>query len=889
MKKILLLTILIFTVNLIFSQTFVYNESDNMVVKIQYGEGGANNNAIVKKMAEGNNQNYNTYKIKVKFTADKKINKTANVNTLQLNIKDLEIKGDYFYKTFNMKKYLLPAQISLDLNYFVNDAATKTFDIPTKNFKTGKITEQSVVIPIETPENAAFKFDLINVILIYDSKNKSDFDKRIATIEAYYASSKQLQKEIDAYENIVIDETVLSSLDDLQQIFDYKQIAVKSEEFVNSTKRQNFYSELPLNNNDPENLKPNLETLRDKSARLKTICNNIIQKLDIIYYDRGMLMLAKNDIRMAQFYFNKSIEQNKNFAPAHYQIAKINFDNQNLEQSLNILLDIYKMNPDVETINKSNSLANLIFFEYIEVGNNFNAQNKFNDAIVWLDKANYVCQNISAVVCSEELHRGYETAVIGNFNNQLAIVDKNINENKLQEAEKQLNGAMQYRADNIGYLPDNQTIISRHNQIYTEYVLNGNSFLKTKKFQAALTEYSNAKRICNKYTYVECTQELENGVFDAHTGVYTQKVDAAQAQLNSGNLDQAEQYVMEANNYQISYNLNKDSRIDSIFIKIKQTRYDNNIAEGAKQVKYQNYEQALIHYNKAKTIENEYNIKKNRNLTSYINSTAKSLILQTVEKGEKKVNVNDLSSARVFLQSAVDLKNQYNIRTDNEVNTAIENLNGKIFKQQCLNYRAEYDSNYQKAVSFIFEKNYIKADEFLTEAINVANTHSECMIDASNADYKKQEIANAVNYQKQMQEITLNYGRGQYQKVIDDYLKTTEYFNTKRLGQNYSLEHVDLYEYIKGRSNAFINYSVNYYIGQDELEKSLSLLKILEQRGYKNKYAKNNQKLLGTKLARRDQPMNPEIKSKDKVLDYTAGSKWFKHLAKAYKKQWKKM
>jgi len=888
MKKILLITIFIFTVNLIFAQV-VYNQSDKMTVKIQYGEGGTNNNAIIKKMAEGNNQNYNTYKIKVKFTADKKINKNINTNTLQLNIKDLEIKGEYFYKTFNMKKYLLPAKISLDLNYLVNNVAKQTFDIPTKYFKTGKIAEQLVVIPIETPENTGFKFDLINIILIYNYQDKSNFDNRIAAIEAYYASSKQAQKEIDVYENIVIDETVLTGLEDLQQIFDYKQIAVKSEEYVNSIKRQKFYTELPLNNNDPENLKPNLETLRNKSTRLKTICNNIIQKLDIIYYDRGMLKLVRNDIRMAQFYFNKSIEQNKNFAPAHYQIAKINFDNQNLEQSLNILLDIYKMNADIETVNKSNSLANLIFFEYIEVGNNFNAQNKFNDAIVWLNKANYVCQNINAVVCSEELNRGYETAVVGNFNNQLAIVDKNISENKLQYAENQLDMAMQYRADNIGYLPDNQTIITRHNQIYTEYILNGNSFLNNKKYQKALTEYSNAKRICKKYNYIECTQNLENGVFKAHTGVYTQKVNAAQSQLNSGNLEQSEQYVMEANNYQISHNLNKDNRIDNIFIKIKQTRYNNNITEGAKQVKYQNYEQALIHYNMAQNIENEYKINKNRNLSSYINSTAKSLILQTVEKGEKKVNVNDLSSARVFLQSAVDLKNKYSIMTDNEVNNVIENLNGKIFKQQCLNYRSEYDSNYQKAVSFIFEKNYIKANEYLTEAINVANTNSECMIDASNANYKKQEIANAVNYQKQIKEVGLNYGRGQYQIVIDDYLNATEYFNTKRIGQNYSLEHVDLYDYIKGRSNVFINYSVNYYIGQDELEKALSLLKILEQRGYKNKYAKNNQQLLGAKLARRDYPLNPEIKSKVKVLDYTAGNKWFKYFTKAYKKQWKKM
>ncbi len=465
MKRLLLLTVFVFTASLIYSQTSIYNETKNKTVKIQYGEGGANNNAIVKKMAEGNNQNYNTYKIKVKFTADKEITQYYSSNTLKLNVKDLQIKGEYFYRTFNMKKYLLPTKISFDLNYFINDVATGTYKFSNKNVKTGKLAEQTVNIPIETPENTTYKFEIINAILIYDYQNKSIFDSRIAIIESYYASSNQLQKEIDVYENIVIDETVLSSLEDLQKIFDYKDIAIKSEEYIANTKRQKFYSELPLNSNDPENIKDNLETLRDKSARLKTICSNIIQKLDIIYYDRGMLMLAKNDVRMAQFYFNKSIEQNKNFAPAHYQIAKINFDNQNFEQSLNILLSIYKMNADVETINKSNSLADLIFIEYIENGNSLNAQNRFNDAIVWFDKANYVCQNISAVACSQDLNRGYETAVIGNFNIQLAVVDKNINENKLQQAETTLNIAIQYRADNLNYLPDNQTIISRHNKI----------------------------------------------------------------------------------------------------------------------------------------------------------------------------------------------------------------------------------------------------------------------------------------------------------------------------------------------------------------------------------------------------------------------------------------
>ena len=893
MKKYILI-LLIFTIssNFLFAQEVIFKKTKVRHQTIMYGTDRINN-SIITTIAKGNEQSTGSIEIDFSFKLTKKIVQTQTENIIKVLINNIELENHLEYKQFPINEYLFPSKISFNLKYFKNDVQQQIFNYNKINLFEGKIVEEKLLLPEVLEENLEknpkYSFKIVKLQLFYNENDKKLLDKYVLMINKYYENSNIILNKLSFYDDIIIDEMVLREIDDLNLIFDYRDIATENEDFVLSVKQQDFFKELPLNSIDPEYFINNLTVLQENSIKLKNICNNIINNLDAIYYDRGIVMLSRNDINMAEFYFNKSISYNENFAPAHYQIAQINYNTGNYEKALEIIMNIYKMNPDIQTVRNTNDLAKLIYLEYINTANFYNSKNNFNEALRWLDKASIICRDINAVLCTDDLHYGYETSIIGNYNIILSEVDNFIAKKQLQNAENKLDFAIKFRKENISYLPKNGEIIARSNQIFNEYVYLGNDYNYRKNYNEAISQFYHAQHICNKYNYVTCSQELLDGLFEAQNGIYTGIVDEAEFQYNANNLVEAENLLEQANTHQITYYLNKDSRVDDLFINIKQKRYNNAILEGNKLVQTNNFSLALDKYNFAKGIEGQYNITPNRKLNSYISSTAKSLILQKIENGENKVKQNDLDAARNCYQNAINFQNQYNLINDYKINKNLEALNSKIFQQQCLNYKANYNSQYQNAINLINKKDYLEANQYLTKAINEANIHSECMINVSNAENKRTKIADAVLYQKKMNNVLLAYANQQFTVVIDEYIKLTDYFNHKSIEKKYSLTHLNLYDFIKERSNNFINYSVRYYCNNDELDKAVSLLEILQQRNFKKKYSKANQEILGNKLAIRDFKQNPNLNYKIKVLEYTNGNKWFKYLKKAYKKQIKIM
>ncbi len=873
------------------AQTVRFTETITDKSKIK-STASTNNSSVMQLVAAVNSNTSPT--ITIDYTIKLEIVHQNQEQKLKVFVQINSLKSSATYKGFPISD-IYPSQVSFNLKHLKNGEAIQTYvgsDIEVQGLSTAAVSKSVTVEQYPDPTGAkspSYKLEISDINFIYSKKDKDELDKKIKNIEKYYSASANIQTAINKVDKIKIDKANLLAMDNLEDFLDYKSFATENIGTCNKLKSEGFFAALSVGSNDPEDLKGKSELLKIKSTELLKNSEEIISQFDELFYLKGMDMLKVNKTQMAQFYFNKSISYNSKYAPSHYQIAKINYDNDNYTGALEIIDKILKMTPDTKTLGLTNDLTNIIYSDYVDFADSYNTRKDYDNALTWLNSARELCNKYNAITCSPAMETAYQTAHNGKYQTLLANTDAAYRLNKLSDAETTLDIASKYQITNKTYIPNNDEIVKRHNDILLKYISNADLSFASKKYDKALEDYLNAQRVGKSASYLTAPEDLTQKIFNTRTAIYTEKVDKAHTAYKDNNLDLAESIIAEANTYQRTYYLTTDTRIDKLVIDIKQTRYNKHIADALSKVEVRDYETALTFFTKAKEIQKGYAITPNAKLDNYYYDAAKALTLQKIEEGEKKVNINDLAAARALYMRANELKIKYELSADKDVTAAITALNDKIFQQECLNYRAEYDDHYKKAVNYIFTLDYIAADTELKLASEVTSKHPECMIDATNATYKKKEIEDAVIYQTAIKEANQEVSKGSYSTAINKYLEAQYLHTNKELEENFGLTHTELYDYIAQNKNEFIYFAVKYYIDDKQIQKSLTLLQLLQKKAYPKKYTKINQIYLGSELATYDHADNPNLIVKEKITEYTADDSWYKYFAKAYKTQVKKL
>ncbi len=892
MKKVLFFIILLLASNLIDAQTENIQSTDNdYSSRLSYSN--FQNKQVIDKIANGSNISPYNFNYTVSINLQSEITK-SNTGNFTLIAKYNSIKlPNLAYKNFKIPENISPDMVDFKMKFMKNGNLLKEYTISDAVLN-DKLSEQNFVEQVQavdgTNNKSRYFLKLTDVKVHYSTKSVSSFMQWASTVDDYYSANQQVNIEIDKLRTMPTNEDALASIPNLEDVFEYNQTAQNSITFVNKTKKSSFYSTLNIANNDPQNLKGNLDNLYQQALQMKTSCTNIINQIDLIYLDRGNIMYQRNLINDAVFNYNKAIEHNPKLTPAHYMLAVIAYNSADYPQTENILKNIFfNLGGDNKTLNDATNLANQLYNTYLKNADNQLSGKKFSEAIKWLILAQNWCNSMNVVNCTNDLNTKFTTAYEGKMDSFLGKVDTYVNSNQLTNASNLLNNAIAFRNDHIGFLQSDQPIRDRSTNIYNKYISNGNNFVTSKKFDLALNEYNVAKQFCANNNFVECTPELDTKILSTRQAKYNNFITTASSQINSRNYDQAEQTLLDAEKYRMDYNLTKSSNYDNLMKNVKQNQYNSAISEGKNLVNSGNYENGLTKYEHAQNIETNFNIRKNTRLASLISSAAKLYVLQKIGAANAKVIDNNLNLARILTQDAHTIAQKYNVQNDTKISAAFGDIDKKIFNQQCINYQNEYTQYYNASLNKISASKYIDADNYLQKAINLATAHVECNINMTDTKNKKQEIADAVEYQKMLNDANDIYMSRNFQSSIDKYNQTGQFFNDNNIATRYTLYHKPLADFISVRSNDFVLYGVTYFTRQDDVDNAFKMLQHLKNQGYKNKMTKTQQTLLGVKAAEKDYSSNPSGASKYLVLKYTNGDKWYKFFTKSYKKTWKKL
>lgn len=822
------------------AQSLIFYEntrSEAYLVKLNGGGSSqAVTNHIIEKLAAGNNKPAS--RTEFILTADENIRLTK-VNTYQydvnVNLGNFRLSGDVNYRAFPMNDFLRPSGLKFTLER-VNKAGQVIERFPFEEVQLN--AEPTMIANFRgTDSSATFTDCSIRISdkqFIYGKVTKGNFDQRTIVIDDCYNAVPLLEALYSDY--LSINPNDIDHLD------------VQSSNLNDLNARLNrigsidYPSVLNLAQNDPVGYVQRYQQNVLISQQLRSQIDQAKSELPNRYYQRGLSQLNLGKVLEANADFEKAVAISPFFAAAHLELAKLRYKEGELKiasDKLNYI--VRKCQPD-PTINQGVSqLGNTIYLNHLGNANYANKQKRYDEALYSLDEASQLCRNLP-IQCGNDFEKENSIAHNGIYSAMLDSARLALRNGQLEKAEGFAVSAIQYQMSNVAYipLPDAAVAIERdaQNRIYQRFLIQANALAQQGKLREAEVEAKNALAYQENH----------------------------------------------------SANLPDPSAAKSALNGIMDLRYKEIIKQGDAQFAAKDYANARTSFDDASEIEGKFQVQKDANLGIKIIENAKALAHSLVPNGLHWAKTNRLVEARAVFAEFKALVEKYSIGEDPGIAAAGEELRAAIFSQECANAQGEFDAALIEAQNNVKLQRFIDADNAINKSFQVAAQSSQCEIDASVPKALKEEIAQAVKYQKLLLASKEAIDRAEYKAAIENYETAAVIFEQNGLEAKFSLKHLPLVDYIYGSGrNAFVRYGSDYLTAKGELDSGLRLLQKAAQMGVRKAELKPIMLRLGLALADRDAKLGLNGDPKAIGLGYSQGNKVLKKLYKTYYKQRKRL
>ncbi|MPM18747.1 hypothetical protein SDC9_65162 [bioreactor metagenome] len=662
------------------------------------------------------------------------------------------------------------------------------------------------------------------------------------------------------------------------------------EQSIASIDSRQFPQNLNLHENDPMQFMVKMQDLVNQTTQTRAILNQRLSVLDQLFCQKGNDFLAQGKLQDAAVYYNKSIQVNPYYAPAEYQLARMEYNSGNYDTSAFMVnYALLKMSPDPSSQQLLVQLGNTLYTTMLGSGDKFNTEEQFNEAIASFEKAKWLCSSTPGMVCTEQVVKGLAQARYGIYHSYLQVAEKAIQNGRLDIAGNYINQSMEYQKQYSSEIISNNESIQWMGILCKEYVMLGNTLNQKKQYDQAIVEFNKCDSISRVYPTIGEVKGCKSGLCGARNGVYNNLLDGARTKLNADLLDAAEDKCNQAIAYQQMYkdDIASDREAVIVMSSIKEKRYHIAIANGKNYLNGGNQTDASKYFLEARSYQEQYNFRRNDSLDIYIRTAGKPLVTAIVEEGKVQAWGNKLSEARDSYQKATDAIKLFGLEKDKDLDASMSELKNKIFSQECANAEQSYLSFIDKSKKLMRDGDYALASVTLSQAIEVTNKNVLCNIDNSAAYREQNRVKPAMEYQNMMFKTDEYAAQGNYTECVKQINTCGIFYNTNRI-DSFGLKHPTVQEYIlRGGDVNFVYFGVENFYSQKDYDAAFRMLQELKNRNYPVKFTKTLQTQLGGKMAIRDK-IAGVTDYKIQLLKYTEGEKWYAVFVKAYKKSWKK-
>ncbi len=455
-------------------------------------------NVVLQKISEANNKLRAFTRYDINYVLEFSITEIDR-HYLKVNLTDINLTGDIYYKDFKIADNLKPTKIKMALmvSSNTNDSFLIEFNIPVSNI-TGS-NSHNVFVDINSKNDVDISLE--NVLFYYDKKFLDDFKKWENVLYTYYDSNNTIKRineiikgfSIDNPDRIIMDEF---SLCDAERM--YWQIYFSP--FINT---------LNLEQTDPIDFKNRYKSLNDSLKYFRKVYNEKFSRLYNVYYKQGLDYYNEGSYKFALNSFEKATTFNSAHIPSYLAKAKTYIAVEQIDSAAEVLAfvsnDLY---PHNEVLDSTKAVIDKVFENYFYIIDGFNENDKYTEAISIIEKADYYNEKISLADFNYDINKRYTIAHTGIYDSFLEVINRAVTKENISYANIYINHTLKYQQKHHKFIEDHNRIFYHLQNLVDRLTVEGHEKHESEEYLIAKTYFNNAFELCKEYSEINCDSNI---------------------------------------------------------------------------------------------------------------------------------------------------------------------------------------------------------------------------------------------------------------------------------------------------------------------------------------------------------------------------------------------
>ncbi len=519
--------------------------------------------ALVAELGKTNTHRSGNVQLPVEFERHLKISREYNTVHVTASVDEFWVSQKILFQEFDFADALTPTTWTSKIELLGPDGKVlQTFNVQNRSINS---TGKTVLVQTSFQDSTSFRNYKLKVVeqnLGFSSENQKALQKRLALVKQYYQAETrlaQLARDLQAINPTDVDQLPRQS-DNLAVL----------EQALDHAFRGGLDRGLDLDKHDPLQLKRKFRDLDGRFRERRLVIEQTYARLPEIFYSRGLELAMNRNLTAARVYFERSVQANPAFAPAHVQLARLDLSSGYLPEAAQRTKEILnRLQPDPETFRFAQEVALDIQNAYVRQAEALNDQGKFAQALQQFEAARDYCRSISSLRCRTELwENGMGIAKTGIYNQLLQDARQALRQSRLDQAAQLTQEAQQYARSNqtaIATDAEAQRLMRDiQQQVYQHTMTDGRKALREKQFSQALAAFEKAKAGALAYS-LNPEPLAENLLRQAAKPVLLAQIADGRKYASLNQLPQARAQATQINNLLVKYGLVNDRDLDFNF------------------------------------------------------------------------------------------------------------------------------------------------------------------------------------------------------------------------------------------------------------------------------------------------------------------------------------
>ena len=468
----------------------------------------------------------------------------------------MKFNGDIYYKGFDVRDVLYPASFSCLARLTSKSNGSKDFTL-TSNVTVNKAENMS--FNYSDSNRIYLNLNILSQKVKYNDATVRNFKDRIRLINEYFGSASQLDNTYALLQSI--------NMNEAEKWKSIKQKIDDADAQILSIDNKHYFQSLSIQNNDPAKLKTKLQECKNFASDSRSRFNYMMANLHVLFYDRGNTYMLKNNFSKAEQYYHWSLEVNPLFAPSLLQLAIIDYQHNDLHETICKANDIlYNLHPDPDTKERTYDLIRDVYDAHIDKAN-YQLQHRkdYYKAVDEFEEARRICEKYNTVRCDEALFNGIKAAKTGIYRDHLEKSRQHIQSGDLVKADIAVDNAIQYQLANNREITDNSEALAIrkgiNQKLYDNKIFIAKNFTEQNQYVDALKAFDDADQLKNQYELTASADIRERKLAAARPRI-AELFYEGESFVKLNNLKSAGERLKSATALQTKYDLTADKDIN---------------------------------------------------------------------------------------------------------------------------------------------------------------------------------------------------------------------------------------------------------------------------------------------------------------------------------------